>query len=93
MTGRNGLSRKKDDRALFDDPESPQSRSFHWLSDDSFRQSDQATDRELLERYVLAVCYFSTDGDTWANPTKESYELFEFSQLSRTLAPGTTSIH
>jgi hypothetical protein len=54
------------DRALFDDPTTAQSLALHWLSADSILRTDLQP-REILERYVLAVFYFSTSGVDWVN--------------------------
>jgi len=48
--------------ALKNDPSSPQYRAFLWIISEA--DIDLA---ELLERYAMAVFYYSTDGDEWTN--------------------------
>ena len=46
------------------DPRSPQRRAVGWLS--SIDQSGiEATDTRLVQRYVLVVLYFATEGEDW----------------------------
>jgi hypothetical protein len=49
------------------DPTSPQARALDWLQDDP-RHNEYELYR-LLQRYALAVLYYSTNGDSWENRT------------------------
>jgi len=57
-----------DEKALQSET-SPQSKAFHWIVDDDplrVDPSDDITDdSKILQRYVVAVIYFSMDGDDW----------------------------
>ncbi len=53
------------DRIPFEDPLSPQSRAMDWLLADTFSLSEHRETVEILERYVLAVLYYSTNGPNW----------------------------
>ena len=46
----------------FSDPSSPQSQALAWLQDDPITLSPGRLTRIVLERYVLAVFYYSTSG-------------------------------
>ena len=49
----------------FDDPTSPQSQALDWLEqNDNLSSYD---DGKILQRYALAVFYYSTDGGSWTN--------------------------
>lgn len=45
------------------DPTSAQSRALKWLSGNQFLSS--YSDQRKLQRFVLAVLYYSTNGDSW----------------------------
>jgi hypothetical protein len=48
------------------DPNSPQWKALKWLyRDDVKKPLDHWPDYELLQRYVFAVFYYSTNGDQW----------------------------
>jgi hypothetical protein len=55
------------DRLPFQDPSSAQARALNWLSMDEVAQSDDRTTMAILERYTLAVFYYSTDGPHWTS--------------------------
>ena len=64
-----GIRQKIKDLTLDDtvllDLSSPQSMALHWiLFEDSL--SLDADDENLIQRYVLALIYFGTDGDSWS---------------------------
>ncbi len=59
------IIRTEEDLILFEDPSSPQSLALQWLSTDSSSISDDRSTVFILERYVLALLYFSTDGANW----------------------------
>ncbi len=59
------IIRTEADRIPFEDPVSPQSLALEWLSTDSFSLSENRATVEILERYVLVVLYFSTNGPNW----------------------------
>ena len=50
-------------RKLFQN-NSPSYKALHWLTIDEYL-TDRMTRKELLQRYVLSVLYFSTKGDEW----------------------------
>jgi len=58
----------KEDLLHFEDPILPQSMALEWLHDDPITLKPDRTTRTVLERYVLAVLYFSTSGATWDFP-------------------------
>ncbi len=62
------IIRTEEDLILFDDPTSPQSLALKWLSTDPNSISDNRSTVFILERYVLAVLYFSTNGHNWRFP-------------------------
>ena len=51
----------------FMDPTSPQSQALTWLQDDPIIWTTGRSTRTALERYVLAVLYFTTNGPSWNN--------------------------
>jgi len=53
------------DLLLFRDPTSPQAQAMEWLQDDPITLMPGQSTRTILERYALAVLYFSTSGLTW----------------------------
>jgi hypothetical protein len=56
------------DVARLVDPNSPQSQALVWLQDDPITLTPGRSLRTVLERYALAVLYYSTSGQWWANP-------------------------
>ena len=50
------------DLLKFDDPASPQAQALAWLETDPINQTPGRSTRTVLERYVLAVFYYSTSG-------------------------------
>jgi len=56
------------DLLLFADPTSPQAQALQWLQDDPITLMPDRSRRTILERYVLAVLYFSTSGPMWRFP-------------------------
>jgi hypothetical protein len=50
------------------DRSTPQYGAFSWLVDEDNRQV-QAEDKSLVQRYVLAVLWFATDGINWKDST------------------------
>ena len=55
----------REDLLRFLVPSSPQSQAFAWLHVDPITLTPGRTTRTVLERYVLAVLYFSTSGPSW----------------------------
>jgi hypothetical protein len=53
------------DELPFMDPASPQSQALAWLQDDPITQTPGRSTRTVLERYALAVFYYSTSGPSW----------------------------
>jgi hypothetical protein len=56
---------KVSDLALVDTSGSPQNLAYLWLLDDDEFFVCPTQERAVLQRYILAVLYFSTDGDEW----------------------------
>lgn len=56
-----------DGGAALEDVESPQSRALQWLV--SNKQLAEYQDWKRIQRYVLAVIYYSLDGDNWFEST------------------------
>jgi hypothetical protein len=52
------------DSALINDPFSPQGRATTWLIEEDTRLLCPPDDA-LIQRWVLAIVYFSTGGDSW----------------------------
>jgi len=52
----------------FSDPSSAQSRALEWLRSDPITMSSDRSTQIVLERYILAVLYFSTSGPNWLRP-------------------------
>lgn len=60
------IVRTDHDPLAFQDPSSPQSPALDWLATDTVALSeDRATTTTILQRYVLAVLYYATDGPHW----------------------------
>mmetsp|Transcript_5612 Transcript_5612/g.9292 ORF Transcript_5612/g.9292 Transcript_5612/m.9292 type:complete len:839 (-) Transcript_5612:82-2598(-) len=53
------------DPATLQDETSPQFRAAEWIADDDLVIIEEGNEVQLLQRYVLAVFYFSTGGDNW----------------------------
>ena len=52
--------------ALLSDPATPQGRAFRWLVDeDAFYVCPSDNTCDVIQRFVLAVIYFSTNGPNW----------------------------
>jgi hypothetical protein len=52
-----------DGGAALSDPSSPQYKSVRWLSDNA--NLTKYSDAQKIQRYILAVLYYSTNGDDW----------------------------
>ena len=57
----------EDDRVPFMDPTSPQSQALAWLQDDPITLTPGRLLQTALERYALAVLYYSTSGPSWSD--------------------------
>eukprot|EP01082_Thalassiosira_pseudonana_P000083 g127.t1 g127 contig1:303470-306620(-) len=56
------------DPSLFDDPTTPQSLALDWITNhDSMTVCPQDDSCHAIQRYVLAVFYFSTEGWQWSS--------------------------
>jgi hypothetical protein len=53
------------DISLFSDRKSPQSQALAWMKNDPIVMSSGRSTRDLLQRYVLAILYYSTYGPNW----------------------------
>jgi hypothetical protein len=62
---RSWIAPSREDLLRFLDPTSPQSQALAWLYDDPITSSPGRPTRIVVERYVLAVLYFSTSGSSW----------------------------
>ena len=51
----------------FMDPTSPQSQALAWLEDDPITLTPGRLTQTVLERYALAVLYYTTSGPSWNN--------------------------
>ena len=52
--------------ALLSDPTTPQGRAFRWLVDeDAFYVCPSDNTCDVVQRFVLAVVYYSTNGEAW----------------------------
>ncbi len=61
------LIRTPEDLIPLEDTNSSRSLALEWLSTDVISLAPNVSTDNVLERYVLAVLYFSTDGDNWSN--------------------------
>lgn len=57
-----------DDGAALYNQETPQYKAAKWLANNNSNVDDY-TDKEKIQRYVLATLYFSTNGNKWTNRT------------------------
>jgi len=55
----------EEDLLVFRDPLSPQSQALAWLQDDPITMEPSRPIETVLERYALAVLYYSTSGPSW----------------------------
>ena len=62
---RSWIAPNREDLTKFLDPASPQSQALAWLQDDPITLTPGRSTRTVLERYVLAVLYYSTSGPSW----------------------------
>jgi len=62
------------DADVFDDPDHPAVMAGSWISDDDQLQVCPE-DQNFIQRYVLALLYFSTSGDDWARCTRKKTTL------------------
>jgi hypothetical protein len=53
-------------------PESPQGRAYQWLREDPNFEEHEV--RRSLQRFALAVLFYSTNGNAWANPENNNPE-------------------
>lgn len=56
-----------DGGAAVEDPSSPQHRAIRWLSNNA--KLDDYPDTQRIQRYALAVLYYSTNGKSWLQDT------------------------
>ena len=53
---------------LLDDTDEPQGKAFTFMLIDDPANIDPCTEEDrLIQRYILTVLYFATDGDDWEN--------------------------
>ena len=56
------------EKSALNDDTSPQGKALQWICNDSFSLSLIGNDdNRIIQRYALAVVYYSTDGDDWRN--------------------------
>jgi len=65
---RSWIAPTEQDLIPFEDPNSAQSAALEWLHSDPITMSENRTTETVLERYVLAVLFFSTSGRNWIWP-------------------------
>ncbi len=58
---------------VIDDEGSPQGKAFSWLTsedciDPPLQPGNDFEDAQIIQRYILAVYYYTTNGDDWAAP-------------------------
>ncbi|VEU44145.1 unnamed protein product [Pseudo-nitzschia multistriata] len=63
-------------RAALQAPDSPQGKALQWLLESTVN-GETFIDERVLQRYVLATIYYSTNGDEWTNNTAWLSELDE----------------
>ena len=61
------IAPNEEDLVPFIDSKSPQSKALAWLQDDPIILKPGRSTQTVLERYVLAVLYFTTNGPSWKN--------------------------
>lgn len=49
----------------FEDSSSPQSLALQWLLNDNITLTENTVSQKVLDRYVFAILYYSTDGPNW----------------------------
>ena len=59
------------DETLLDDPQTPQYKAMEWLAmydplDLQFQTMNEDERYTIIQRYVMAVIYYSTNGENWA---------------------------
>jgi hypothetical protein len=62
---RSFIAPTEEDLLLFMDPTSPQSQALGWLQDDPITLTPGRLTQTALERYALAVLYYTTSGPSW----------------------------
>lgn len=62
---RSWIAPTREDLLRFLDSSSPQSQALAWLQDDPITLTPGRSTATVLERYVLAVLYYSTSGPSW----------------------------
>jgi Leucine-rich repeat (LRR) protein len=62
---RSWIAPTREDLLRFLDPASPQSQALAWLQNDTISRTPGRPAQTVLERYVLAVLYYSTSGPSW----------------------------
>ena len=55
------------DADLLDDASSPQNRALRWITDEDEAALVETNPPRIKQRYILAVLYFATNGDSWSN--------------------------
>jgi len=65
---RSWIAPTEQDLIPFYDPYSAQSQALEWLHNDPISMSQNRTTETVLQRYVLAVLFFSTGGSNWFWP-------------------------
>ena len=55
---------------IIDNPENPANQAYNWIVDDDPMQLCPG-DSSLSQRYILALLYFTTQGDNWTKCRKD----------------------
>eukprot|EP00980_Cylindrotheca_fusiformis_P010923 scaffold2499_cov125-Cylindrotheca_fusiformis.AAC.14 len=63
------LSASPESSELLDDVSSSQSKALAWMSDSQVKD-EFLVDEKIVQRWVLAVLYYSTGGENWKNTEK-----------------------
>ena len=54
------------EKSALDDDTLPQGKAFQWICNDPFSSPLVGNDNDrIIQRYALAVFYYSTNGDNW----------------------------
>ena len=68
LTDLDFIVKKITDESLLSNPNTPQRKALEWIKDDMINYKLEVAAR-VAQRYVLAILYYSTNGDEWKNST------------------------
>ena len=78
------------DLATLSDPTSPQSQALAWLKDDPITLAPGRSTRTVLERYALAVLYFTTSGPSWQHELLSDADICTWNKAGADIHNKTT---